>query len=209
MKLKVVNTQGAETGKEIEISDDIFAVEPNDHAIYLDVKQFMANRRQGNHQTKQRHELSGSTKKLRRQKGTGAARIGSIKSGVLRGGYRIHGPRSKDYSFKLNKKVKRLARISALSYKAKDNKIVVVDTLEMEKPNTKGFNQILGNLNVAGDRSLIVTADYDKNVYLSGRNLPNSEILEASKINTYQVLKAKSLVLTADAVNKLQEALKA
>lgn len=207
MKLKVFNTEGAETGQEIEISDAIFGVEPNDHAIYLDVKQYMANKRQGNHQTKQRHELSGSTRKLRRQKGGGTARIGSIKSGVLKGGYRIHGPRSKDYSFKLNKKVKRLARISALSYKAKENKIIVVDGIDMEKPNTKGFNRILGNLKVNGERSLIITADYEKNVYLSGRNIPGSEVLEASKLNTYQLLKAKNLVMTTGAVNKIQETL--
>lgn len=209
MKLKVFNREGAETGKEIEISDAIFGIEPNDHAIYLDAKQYMANKRQGNHQTKQRHELSGSTRKLRRQKGSGAARIGSIKSGVLKGGYRIHGPRSKDYSFKLNKKVKRLARNSALSYKAKENKIIVVDSIDMEKPNTKGFNQILSNLNVTGERSLIVTEAYDKNIYLSGRNLPDSEILEAGKLNTYQVLKAKNLVLTTGAVNKINESLSA
>jgi large subunit ribosomal protein L4 len=207
MKLKVVNTSGKEAGGEVELSAEVFGIEPNDHAIYLDVKQFLANQRQGNSKTKQRHELSGSTRKIKRQKGTGTARAGSIKSGIFRGGYRMHGPQVRDYGFKLNKKVKRLARKSALSYKAKDNQIIVIDDLKMDSAKTKNYIEILNNLNVAGERSLFVIPSVDKNVHLSSRNVANSEVMAAADLNTYEILKAKKLVIAKESLDKIQETL--
>jgi large subunit ribosomal protein L4 len=204
MEVKVLNKLGAETGRTVTLPADIFGVEPNDHAIYLDVKQFMANNRQGTHKTKDRTEISRSTRKVFRQKGTGGARHGSLKSGIYVGGARIHGPRPRDYSFKLNKKLKRLARLSALSYKAKENAVFVVEDFEMATPKTSEFLNILNALK-AGGRTLFVTPDTNKNVYLSGRNIPTNTVVKASDVNTYEVLKAKSLILTESAIAKLQE----
>jgi large subunit ribosomal protein L4 len=204
MEVKVLNKQGADTGRTVTLPAEIFAVEPNDHAIYLDVKQYMANKRQGTHKTKERREISRSTRKVFRQKGTGGARHGSLKSGIYVGGARIHGPRPRDYSFKLNKKLKRLARLSALSYKAKDNAIVVVEDIHMDIPKTVEFKNLLAALKVQGS-SLFVTSENNTNVYLSGRNIPNNSVMCAADLNTYQVLKAKHLIITEGAINKLQE----
>ena len=207
MELKVLSINGSETGKSVQLPSEIFGVAPNDHAIYLDVKQYLANHRQGTHKTKDKSEVHYSTRKIKRQKGTGGARAGSIKSGVFVGGGRIHGPRPKDYNFKLNKKLKRLARISALSYKASGNNIVVLDTLSFDKPNTKSFISLLNNLKLNDQRVLVVTPDNDKNVYLSGRNLPKAHTLPASEINTYQILKAKTLVLVNDSIEVIKQTL--
>ena len=207
MELKVLSIKGSETGKSVQLPSEIFGVAPNDHAIYLDVKQYLANHRQGTHKTKDKSEVHYSTRKIKRQKGTGGARAGSIKSGVFVGGGRIHGPRPKDYNFKLNKKLKRLARISALSYKASGNNIVVLDSLSFDKPNTKSFISLLNNLKLNDQRVLVVTPDNDKNVYLSGRNLPKAHTLPASEINTYQILKAKTLVLVNDSIEVIKQTL--
>lgn len=204
MQVKVLNKQGADTGRTVTLSTDIFGVEPNDHAIYLDVKQYMANQRQGTHKTKDRTEISRSTRKIFRQKGTGGARHGSLKSGIFVGGARIHGPRPRDYSFKLNKKLKRLARISALSYKAKDNQIVIIEDFNMSTPKTSEFVGMLKALNVTG-RSLFVTPDTDKNIYLSGRNIEGNTVMRAADLNTYEVLKASSLILTESSISKIEE----
>lgn len=207
MKLKVYNIQGAETGKEVDLPSEIFAVEPNDHSIYLDVKQYLANQRQGTHKTKDKSEVSGSTKKLKRQKGTGTARAGSVKSGVMVGGGNMHGPRPRDYSFKLNKKVKQLARISALSHKANDNSVIVLEDLSFDQPNTKSFIAMLNNLKLSGSRSLVIVPEHNQNVYLSGRNVQKTGVMVASDINTYQVVKAKTLVITVSCIDKLKEVL--
>lgn len=205
MELNVLNIEGKETGRKISLSEDIFGVEPNDHAIYLDVKQYMANQRQGTHKSKERAEITGSTKKVKRQKGTGTARMGSIKSPILRGGGRVFGPRPKSYKFKLNKKVKTLARLSALSYKAKDNNIVVVEDFNFEAPKTKDLVSVTANLNVSDKNSLFVLPEQNKNVYLSSRNLKEVNVLTASELNTYNILKAKNLVLLESAVKVLDE----
>jgi len=205
MKLKVLNSEGQETGKEVEISSAVFGVEPNDHAIYLDVKQYLANQRQGTHKSKDKGEITASTRKIKRQKGTGTARAGSVKSGVMRGGGRFHGPRPRNYGFKLNKKLKQVARRSALSYKAQDSNIIVVENLEMDAPNTQSYVSFLQNLEAGDVRSLFVTSESDRNVYLSSRNIQNAEVLAASDVNTYQVMKAGKLILTEAAVGKLEE----
>lgn len=204
MKVNVLNKQGAETGRSVTLSKEIFGIEPNDHAIWLDVKQFQANQRQGTHKTKDRSEISRSTRKVFRQKGTGGARHGSLKSGIYVGGGRIHGPRPRDYSFKLNKKLKKLARLSALSYKAKENRILVVEDFEMATPKTSEFKGFLNALKI-NERTLFVTADTNKNIYLSGRNIEGNTVMKASDINTYQVLKAGRLILTEGALTKLEE----
>jgi large subunit ribosomal protein L4 len=207
MKLKVYNIQGAETGKEVDLPSEIFSMEPNDHSIYLDVKQYLANQRQGTHKTKDKSEVTAPTKKIKRQKGTGTARAGSVKSGVMVGGGNMHGPRPRDYSFKLNKKVKQLARISALSHKAKDNGVIVLDDLNFDQPNTKNFIAMLSNLKLTGTRSLVVVPEHNQNVYLSGRNVQKSDVIVATDINTYQVMKAKTLVITVSGIDKLKEVL--
>ena len=205
MKLNVVNKEGADTGRKVTISKSIFGIEPNDHAIYLDAKQYLASQRQGTHKTKDKSEIMGSTKKLRKQKGSGAARIGSVKSGILRGGGRFHGPRPRDYWFKLNKRVKNIARLSALTYKAKEKNITVVEGFDMDAPNTKSFAEVLSNLKVDGARTLFVVPSHNKNVYLSSRNLPKAEVLEAANLNTYSILKATNLVLVEESVAKIEE----
>lgn len=204
MKLKVVNSQGQETGKEVSLSKDVFGIEPNDHAIYLDVKQYLANQRQGTHKTKEKGEVTASTKKLKRQKGTGTARAGSAKSGVMIGGGRFHGPRPRSYGFKLNRKLKEIARKSALSYKAKDNKISVVDAIAMEAPSTKSFVSMLAGLDMSNTRSLMITAGTDSNVYLSARNIPNTEVLSVDNLNTYSILKAANVIFTEEAIKQLE-----
>lgn len=209
MKLKVVNNQGAETGKELSLDKAIFGIEPNDHAIYLDVKQYLANQRQGTHKTKDKSEIKASTRKLKKQKGTGTARAGSAKSGIMIGGGRFHGPRPRNYGFKLNKKLKDVARRSALSYKATDKQITVLESFGMEAPSTKLYAQFLNNLKLNDNRTLLVTADADKNIHLSARNIPNSEVSSCDNLNTYSILKAKNLIFTEAAVNKLTENFKA
>lgn len=207
MELKVLSSNGSETGKTVKLPSEIFGVTPNDHAIYLDVKQYLAHQRQGTHKTKDKSEVHYSTKKIKRQKGTGGARAGSIKSGVFVGGGRIHGPRPKDYGFKLNKKLKRLARISALSHKAANNNIIVLDTLNFDKPSTKSFINVLDSLKLNNQRVLVVTPAQNDNVYLSGRNLEKAHTMPASEINTYQILKAKTLVLMNDSIEVIKQTL--
>jgi len=196
MDINVLDIKGQETGRKVTLNESIFGIEPNDHVIYLDVKQFMANRRQGNAKSKERSEIAGSTRKLIRQKGSGGARRGDIKSPVLIGGGRVFGPQPRDYSFKLNKKVKRLARRSALSYKAQENAVIVIEDFTMEAPNTKEFINITKNLKVDGKKVLMVLPEANKNVYLSARNLQKANVMEADSINTYRILDADVLVVT-------------
>lgn len=207
MEVSVLNIKGQDTGKKVTLNDSVFGVEPNDHAIYLDVKQYLAAQRQGTAKTKERSELSGSTRKLGRQKGGGGARRGDINSPLLVGGARVFGPKPRDYRFKLNKKVKQLARRSALSYKVQENALVVVEDFTFEAPKTKNFIALLNDLNLAGKKVLVVAAGSDKNLYLSARNLPKAKVAVASDINTYGVLDASVLVLTESAVVKVEEVL--
>ncbi len=195
MELSVLNINGQETGKKVTLNDAVFGIEPNDHVIYLDVKQYLANQRQGTAKSKERSEHRGSTRKLGRQKGGGGARRGDINSPVLVGGGRVFGPKPRDYGFKLNKKVKILARKSALSYKAKDNEIIVVDNFDLAAPKTKDFVNITKNLKVEGKKTLVVLPEVNKNVYLSARNLQKAEIMSANNINTYKILNADVLVI--------------
>ena len=207
MEVSVLNIKGQDTGKKVTLNDSVFGVEPNDHAIYLDVKQYLAAQRQGTAKTKERSELSGSTRKLGRQKGGGGARRGDINSPLPVGGARVFGPKPRDYRFKLNKKVKQLARRSALSYKVQENALVVVEDFTFEAPKTKNFIALLNDLNLAGKKVLVVAAGSDKNLYLSARNLPKAKVAVASDINTYGVLDASVLVLTESAVAKVEEVL--
>lgn len=207
MEVSVLNIKGQDTGKKVALNDSVFGIEPNDHAIYLDVKQYLAAQRQGTAKTKERSELSGSTRKLGRQKGGGGARRGDINSPLLVGGARVFGPKPRDYRFKLNKKVKQLARRSALSYKVQENALVVVEDFTFEAPKTKNFIALLNDLNLAGKKVLVVAAGSDKNLYLSARNLPKAKVAVASDINTYGVLDASVLVLTESAVAKVEEVL--
>lgn len=207
MELKVLNIEGKETGNKVTLSDAVFGIEPNDHAIYLDVKQFLANQRQGTHKSKQRNEISGSTRKLHKQKGTGGSRKGSIKNPLFRGGGRIFGPQPRDYSFKLNKKLKALARMSALTYKAKNNDIVVVEDFNFETPRTKNFVSLVNNLKIADKKSLMVLSGVNENIYLSSRNLQRSKVIAATEISTYDLLHADKLVLTASSVKSIEESL--
>ena len=207
MELSVLNIKGQETGRKVTLNDAIFAIEPNDHVIYLDVKQYMANQRQGNAKSKERSEISGSTRKLGRQKGGGGARHGDINSPLLRGGGRVFGPKPRDYSFKLNKKVKELARKSALSYKAQENAIVVLEDFNFEAPKTKDFVAIAKNLKVDGKKLLLLMTSANKNVYLSARNLQRAEVLEADKLNTYKVLNADVLLITEQSLQAIDNVL--
>jgi large subunit ribosomal protein L4 len=200
MELSVYNIQGKDTGKKVTLNDSIFGIEPNDHAIYLDVKQHMANKRQGTHKSKERSEMSGSTRKLGRQKGGGGARRGDINSPVLVGGARVFGPKPRDYSFKLNKKVKSLARFSALSYKAKENAIIVVEDFSFEAPKTKEFLAVAKNLNIEGQKFVVVLPENNKNIYLSARNLQKASVVTVPELNTYKVLDAKQLVIFESSV---------
>lgn len=200
MELSVYNIKGEDTGKKVTLNDSVFGIEANEQAIYLDVKQYMANKRQGTHKSKERSEISGSTRKLKKQKGTGGARSGDINSPVMIGGGRVFGPKPRDYSFKLNKKVKRLARKSALSLKAQENAIIVVEDFSFEAPKTKEYAEFVKNLQVADKKSLLVLADQNKNVYLSVRNLEKAKVVTVSELNTYKLLDAKSLLLTESSV---------
>ena len=207
MEISVLNINGQETGRKDTLNESIFGIEPNDHVLYLDVKQFLANQRQGTHKSKERSEVSGSTRKLGRQKGGGGARRGDINSPVLVGGGRVFGPKPRDYRFKLNKKVKALARKSALSYKAAENAIVVVEDFTMEAPKTKEFVNIAKNLKVDGKKALFVLSDVNKNVYLSARNLQRSYVTMASQVNAYRVLNADVLVVTENSLKTFDEIL--
>jgi large subunit ribosomal protein L4 len=204
MEVTIMNTAGKETGKKVKLNTDIFGIEPNDHANYLDVKQFLANQRQGTHKSKERAEIHRTTKKLKRQKGTGGARAGSMKSPLFVGGGRIFGPRPRDYSFKLNKKLKHLACLSALTYKAKDKSIMVIENYEISQPKTKDYSAILDNLKIADKKVLMVLPQHDKNIYLSSRNLEGNKLTTASELNTYDVLNAQLLVLAEGSVSVLE-----
>ena len=208
MKVAVLDIKGKETGRSVELSDDVFGIEPNEHAIYLDVKQYLAHQRQGTHKAKERAEIAGSTRKIKKQKGTGTARAGSIKSPVFRGGGRIFGPRPKDYTQKLNKNMKRLARKSALSLKSKEQSLVVVEDFNFEAPKTKNFVNFLSSLGIEKKKSLIVLGDTNNNVYLSSRNLERSEVVTNSGLNTYKIVNATSLVLTESALEGIESNLK-
>ena len=205
MELEVYNISGAKTDKKVELADAVFAIEPNDHAIYLDVKQHMANKRQGTHKSKNRWEISGSTKKLKKQKGTGGARSGDINSPLFKGGGRVFGPEPRDYSFKLNKKLKKLARISALTYKAKDNNIVVLEDFNFEEPKTKNYTDMLLNLNLPDKKTLLVLSESNKNVYLSSRNIKNAKIASASDLNTYDILNANNLLFVESSLKEIEK----
>ncbi|GIJ95912.1 50S ribosomal protein L4 [Capnocytophaga stomatis] len=207
MEVAVLNSQGKETGRKVTLSDSVFGLEPNNHVIYLDVKRYLANQRQGTHKAKERNEVAGSTRKIKKQKGTGTARAGSVKSPVFVGGGRIFGPRPKDYTQKLTKNVKRLARRSALSAKAKSQSILVVEDLNFETPKTKEFTNILKSLGLENKKSLFVLPDTNNNVYLSSRNLKSSNVVTASELNTYEVVNASSVVLLESSVNVLESIL--
>jgi large subunit ribosomal protein L4 len=204
MKLDVVNIEGKSTGRSIELPEGIFGIEPNSHAVYLAVKQYNAAQRQGTHKAKEKWEISRTTKKLKRQKGTGTARAGSMKSPVFRGGGRTFGPKPRNYSFKLNKKVKELARYSAYSDKVANGSLIVIEDFVLNTPNTKEYKNILKNLDVTG-KSLLLTADLNKNVYLSSRNLPKSEVMTVKDANTYEILNADVLVISENSVNQLKQ----
>ncbi len=201
MELAVLNIEGKDTGRKVVLEDFIFGIEPNDHAIYLDVKQYLANKRQGTHKSKQRNEVSGSTRKLKKQKGTGTARAGSIKSPLFRGGGRVFGPVPRDYSFKLNKKVKQLARKSALTYVAQKNQIVVVEDFNIEAPKTKEFIKIRTNLKVNESKCTFVLPEVNSNVVLSARNIADAKVMLASQLNTYEILNAGNLVISEGSVS--------
>ena len=208
MEVNVVNVSGKETGAKVQLPESVFGIEPNDHAIYLDVKQYLANQRQGTHKSKQRNEIAGSTRKLYKQKGTGGARAGSVKSPLFNGGGRVFGPQPRDYSFKLNKKLKSLARKSALSYKAKDNSILVLEDFNFDSVKTKNYVKMEADLNVTNDKTLLVVAGAENNnVYLSSRNLKKTKVISVEQLNTYDVLNAGKLLLTTGAVKTLEEAL--
>jgi large subunit ribosomal protein L4 len=207
MQVEVLNISGKKTAKKVELADSVFNVEPNDHCIYLDIKSFLANQRQGTHKSKERAEIARTTKKLKRQKGTGGARAGSMKSPLFIGGGRVFGPRPRDYSFKLNKKVKTLARTSALTYKAKDNAITVLEDFNFEAPKTKNFADLMKNLNLSDKKTLLVVGEQNKNVYLSSRNLQNSKVVAASDLNTYDILNADTLILSESSVKVIENIL--
>lgn len=207
MELAVLKHNGEDTGRKITLSDEVFAIEPNDHAIYLDVKQYLANQRQGTHKSKERNEVAGSTKKIKKQKGTGGARAGSIKSPLFRGGGRVFGPRPRNYSFKLNKKLKQLARKSALSYKVKENSLLVLEGISFDTPKTKNYVTFLNGLALADKKTLLVLPEVNKNVYLASRNLEKAKVVTVDSLNTYELLNADSLVLCEGSVSKLENIL--
>ena len=207
MELAVINKSGKSTNKKVELIDSIYGIEPNDHAIYLDVKQYLANQRQGTSKSKQRNEISGSTRKLHKQKGTGGSRKGSIKNPLFRGGGRIFGPQPRDYAFKLNKKLKGLARLSALSYKANNNNIIVLEDMNFDAPKTKGYIELINNLKLSDKKTLLVLSELNKNIYLSSRNLQNAKVIIASDLNTHDILNANTLVLMESSVAKIENLL--
>ncbi|WP_445956692.1 50S ribosomal protein L4 [Yeosuana sp.] len=204
MKVAVLDINGKDTGRKADLSGDVFAIEPNNHAVYLDVKQYLANQRQGTHKSKERAEISGSTRKIKKQKGTGTARAGSIKSGVFKGGGRMFGPRPRSYSFKLNKSLKRLARKSALSIKAGEKSIVVLEDFNFDSPKTKNFTAILKALNLENKKSLFVLGGSNNNVYLSSRNLKGSEVITNSELSTYKILNANQIVLLESSLEGIE-----
>jgi large subunit ribosomal protein L4 len=207
MNIAILNIKGEDTGRKAKLNDEVFKIEPNDHAIYLDVKQYLAKQRQGTHKSKERAEIVGSTKKVKRQKGTGTARMGSVKSPILRGGGRAFGPRPRDYGFKLNKKVKVLARKSALSYKIKEKELTVIEDFNLDNPKTKSYLEFLNSLSLADKKTLMVIPISDKNIVLSGRNVPKAKIALASDINTYDVLDADRLILCEGSIEKIENIL--
>jgi large subunit ribosomal protein L4 len=204
MELAILNTSGKETGRKVDLNDAIFGIEPNDHAIYLDTKQFLANQRQGTHKSKERGEVAGSTRKIKKQKGTGTARAGNIRNPLYRGGGRVFGPKPRFYGFKLNKKVKQLARKSALSYKASTNNIIVLEDFSFEAPKTKEIIKMGNNLNIANKKSVFVLPEQNNNIYLSSRNVQGVEVVIASELSTYSIMKASTLILVESAVDVLQ-----
>lgn len=208
MNVSVVKYSGEDTGRKVSLSKEVFGIDPNDHAIYLDVKQFLANQRQGTHKSKERAEISGSTKKIKKQKGTGTARAGSIKSPIFRGGGRAFGPQPRNYGIKLNKKVKELARKSALTYKAKDKSISIVEDFTFEAPKTKEYTKMLSSLSVADKKTLLVLPESNNNVALSGRNIKNTKVVTAEKLTTYDVLNADTLILSEGSIEKIDNLLK-
>ena len=208
MEIKVLNKEGKATAKKVSLTKEIFAIDPNDHAIYLDVKQYLANQRQGTHQSRERGEIAGSTRKIKKQKGTGTARAGSIKNPLFRGGGRVFGPRPKDYGFKLNKKLKVLARKSALSYKAKNKNIMILEELSFKTPKTKEFLSILKFLKVDSDKALFVTSERDNNTLLSSRNLKNAKVITADKLNTYDILHSNKLIISEKAFIQIEKQFK-
>ncbi len=207
MEVKVIDSKGKATSKKVTLSEEVFGIEPNNHAIYLDVKQFLANKRQGTHKSKERSEVAGSTRKLKRQKGTGGARAGDVKSGTRVGGGRIFGPRPRNYEFKLNVKLKRLARKSAFAYKAKTDAILVVEDLALQTPKTAEFKSILSNLNLTNEKVLMIVGAGNDNVYLSSRNLKRVKVVAADSVNTYDVLNAKKVVLTESSIEVIEKIL--
>ena len=204
MKVAVLDIKGKDTGRKIELSDNVFAIEPNTHAVYLDVKQYLAHQRQGTHKAKERGEIAGSTRKIKKQKGTGTARAGSIKSPIFRGGGRIFGPRPKDYTQKLNKGLKRLARKSALTIKANEQSVMVVENFDFDTPKTKDFIAILKSLGIEGKKSLIVLGDTNKGVYLSSRNFKGSDVITNSELSTYKIMNAKNIVFTEGSLEGIE-----
>jgi large subunit ribosomal protein L4 len=204
MELTILNIEGKETGRKVVLNDAIFGIRPNDHAIYLDTKQFLANQRQGTHKSKERGEVAGSTRKIKRQKGTGTARAGSIKNPLFRGGGRIFGPQPRNYGFRLNKKVKELARKSALSYKASTNNIIILEDFTLDAPKTKEMVRVGGNLDLTNKKLLFVLPEQNKNIYLSSRNIQGLEVVTAEELSTYRIMKASTLVLVESAVDVLQ-----
>jgi large subunit ribosomal protein L4 len=204
MKIAVLDINGKDTGRKAELSKDVFAIEPNNHAVYLDVKQYLANQRQGTHKAKERAEISGSTRKIKKQKGTGTARAGSIKSGVFKGGGRMFGPRPRNYGFKLNKNLKRLARKSALSLKAKDDAILVLEDFSFDAPKTKNFINVLKSLEVENKKSLVVLGGSNNNVYLSSRNFKGSEVITSSELSTYKIMNANKVILIESALEGIE-----
>ena len=207
MEIAVKSKDGQETGRSVTLNDTIFGITPNDHAIYLDVKQYLANQRQGTHKTKERADIAGSTKKIKRQKGTGTARAGSIKSPIFRGGGRVFGPRPRDYGFKLNRKLKQLARRSALSYKAGEQQITVLENLQLEAPKTKRYLDLLNGLSLQDKKSLLVLGEVDKNVHLSARNVKHAGVTTADKLNTYDILHANHLIISEGAIEVIEKLL--
>jgi large subunit ribosomal protein L4 len=207
MDIKVVDIKGKETAKSVKLVDSIYAIEPNDHAIYLDVKQYLASQRQGTSQSKERGDISGSTRKLKKQKGTGGARAGSIKNPQFRGGGTVFGPHPRNYEFKLNTKVKQLARKSALTYKAKENNIIVVSALDLKEAKTKEFMNMLSGMNLAYEKVLFVLPSDNKNVYLSSRNIQGANVVTADSLNTYEILNANKVVIVEEAVGKIENIL--
>lgn len=208
MEVSVLNLSGKETGRKVLLADEIYSVEPNDHAIYLDVKQYLANQRQGTHKAKERAEIARTTKKLKKQKGTGGARAGSMKSPVFIGGGRVFGPRPRSYSFKLNKKLKELARKSALTYKAKESSIIVLESFNFDKPDTKQYIKVLSGLSLSDKKTLLVLPENNKAVYLSSRNIPKAKVITVNELNTYDLLHADNLLISEHSVEKIEALLK-